>query len=41
MRIENEAKLGLLNCLLQLCMPIMQDLKVVILTFLIGKKLDS
>ena len=38
MRIENEAKLGLLNCLLQLCMPIMQDLKVVILTFLIGKK---
>ena len=33
---EREKKLDILNNFLQLCMPIMQDLRVFIFTFLIG-----
>jgi len=33
---NQETRVSVINCLLQLCMPIMQDLKVFIFTFLLG-----
>ena len=37
-KLPDSSKTGLLSCLLQLCILIMQDIKVFILLFLLGKK---
>ena len=37
-KLPEGSKTELLSCLLQMCLPIMQDIKVFILTFLLGKK---
>ena len=37
-KLPDSSKMELLRCLLQMCLPIMQDTKVFILTFLLGRE---